>query len=415
MPQKPKHCGHVVAAERGTLPDLVHGASERSTLPVLVQGATDRRRRATAPELHDLPVAHAERAQSSTVALHHTRSAKELTVSRTDEEDELVVEKSSFNLGVLTYRAVLCGEPMRRGVHRAEFTLISGIAGVVVGVGRERLDPLTTHSILHTDDGWGLDVLNGDLVHGPGIDVQHTSWVGQRRDRKLDQDTDIYRRACEGDRISLELDINHGSLTVYRNDIFLGVLVRKGLRVKNNGARDAGEGLMWVVELARKGQAVRVKFGPSVHSIDDSFVGARMQCSRATVRRASAPSVIEQQRRPDAKQTAQTKTSTMQRQYKLRSEPLKSILKNPTPPLPQKQVAPMNPPWMPGPRMVRTADLEVASLSQRGRRRRDDYVGEIGVKAERQRRYSRSPRVSSIQCDDLHLQRQAQIRRQQNI
>lgn len=382
------HRGDTVAAEGSALPVLVQGAAECGTLPVLVQGATDRRRRATAPELHGLPLARAKH----NVALSYTRSAKELTVSRTDEDDELVVEKSYFNLGVLTYRAVLFGEPMRRGVHRAEFTLISGVAGVVVGIGRERLDPLTTHSILHTADGWGLDVLNGDLVHGPGIDVQHTAWVGQRRDRKLDQDAGIYRRACEGDRIGLELDVDHGSLTVYRNDIFLGVLVRTGLRVKNNGARDAGDGLMWAIELARKGQAVRVKLGPSIHALDDGSIDERKPFSTnrtasnrgTTVRRASAPSVIEQQRWQDTKQAEQPNTSTVQRQYKLRSQPLKSILKNPLRPLPQEQAT--IPPWIPEPQMVRNADLEVASLSQRGRRRRDDYVGEIGITAERQRR-----------------------------
>jgi hypothetical protein len=79
-----------------------------------------------------------------------------------------------------------------------------------------------------------------------------------------------------------------------------------------------------------------------------------MAGSRLTVRRASAPAAFE--RIPG---TAPV------RQYDLRAKPLKPILKQP----------PSG--------TVRKFDLEVASLQQNGRKRRDEYVGEIGVKAER--------------------------------
>ena len=375
------------------LPSSDHdlASARRDSLPVLVAGGSDRRRRATAPELHDLPTVHAERqrAGSKDINLDYTKAASEMSISYTDEYDELIISKSSYNLGVLTYRAVLCGEPMRRGVHRAEFTLLSGVAGVVVGVGRERLDPLTTHSVLHTEDGWGLDVLNGDLIHGPGLDVESTSWVGQTRDRdrKRDRSAGIFRQGCEGDRICLELDVDQGSLTVYRNNIFLGVLVKRGLRVLNGLARDAGGGLMWVVELARKGQSVRVNFFPSAQANDDRAVDEREKQSRLIARRASAPSAVDLK---GWQHTTQAEPPTGRRQYKLRSEPLKSILKKPPRALDQEQA--LLPPWMPGKKMIRAADLEVASLSQHGRRRRDDYV-EIGVAAERRLRQSRLDRV----------------------
>jgi hypothetical protein len=299
------------------------------------------------------------------LSLGDTKAAREMKVSHSDNDNELLIEKSSYNLGLLTYRAVLCGEPMRGGVHRAEFTLLSGVADVVIGVGREHLDPLTTHSVLHTDDGWGLDVLNGDLVHGSGLDVQNTTWVSQQPE----QGVGIYPRAREGDRIGLELNVDCGSLTVHHNDRFIGILVKRGLRVMDGLARDAGDGMMWVVELARKGQAVRVKLGPSTQATDDGIVGKRGETSRLAVRRVSAPSMVGAE--------SMAKQGTARRQYKLRPEPLKSILKVR---LPENQA--LNPPWMPGPKLVRAADLEVASVFQPGRRRRDDYVGEIGVIAE---------------------------------
>ena len=41
-----------------------------------------------------------------------------------------------------------------------------GVEGVVLGVGRRRLQPSDVGSVLHTEDGWGFDAQNGDLVHG---------------------------------------------------------------------------------------------------------------------------------------------------------------------------------------------------------------------------------------------------------
>ena len=41
-----------------------------------------------------------------------------------------------------------------------------GLAGVVLGVGRRRLQPSDGGSVLHSEDGWGFDAQNGDLVHG---------------------------------------------------------------------------------------------------------------------------------------------------------------------------------------------------------------------------------------------------------
>jgi hypothetical protein len=183
------------------------------------------------------------------------------------------------------------------------------------------------------------------------------------------------------------------------------VLVRSGLRVLNGGAREIGGGMVWVVELARKGQAVRVKLTSSSDE-EEQLVGMagktqaaalsggaqeRGQMSRLTVRRASAPAAFEpaqlqatpqQQKAVAANDSILATKPPPTREYALRSQPLKPILKKRPPPPHPPQQHPV-PPWTPPERrMVRNADLEVAKVTQPGRRRRDDYVGEIGVKAE---------------------------------
>lgn len=170
-------------------------------------------------------------------------------------EDGWLVAKAKWNLGVLTFRTAMAGPAMTRGVHSAEFTLVSGIAGVIVGVGREWFDPGNEKSaagkdVCRTDDGWGLDVFNGDLVHGSDA-FPSWKWDGQQK--------------CQaGDKVGLVLDCDMGSLTVYLNSKRLGVIVESGLRDARPLA--GGGGLCWVVELARKGQAVRLQPQPQRRS-----------------------------------------------------------------------------------------------------------------------------------------------------
>ena len=90
-------------------------------------------------------------------------AAKELQVS----EDGWTVTKVKRNFGILTYRAAMAGPPMTTGVHSAEFKFLKGVAGVIIGVARE-YTKLTSDSgcVCKSDEGWGLDACNGDLIHG---------------------------------------------------------------------------------------------------------------------------------------------------------------------------------------------------------------------------------------------------------
>lgn len=88
---------------------------------------------------------------------------KELQIS----EDGWTVTKVKRNFGILTYRAAMPGPPMTTGVHSVEFKFLKGVAGVIVGVARE-YTKLTSGSgcVCKSDEGWGLDACNGDLIHG---------------------------------------------------------------------------------------------------------------------------------------------------------------------------------------------------------------------------------------------------------
>jgi hypothetical protein len=93
----------------------------------------------------------------------HRDAAPELQIS----EDGWVVKKAKWNMGVLTYRGAMAGPPMKSGVHSAEFKLVSGVAGVIIGVAREWIKTTSGGGrICKSEDGWGFDVCNGDLVHG---------------------------------------------------------------------------------------------------------------------------------------------------------------------------------------------------------------------------------------------------------
>jgi hypothetical protein len=244
------------------------------------RGKGDRLRRATAPSVPSpstrpiLPPVSSRREQVSTAVATRlpagfVHAAPELTV----EEDGWLVTKVQRNFGILTFRAATTAEAMSRGKHSAEFHLLSGVAGVLVGVGREWLDPLSGKSLLHTDDGWGFDACNGDLIHG-SAGLGDWKWEGQQG-------------CVSGDIISLELDCDVGTLSVSRNGAWLGIMVKEGLKGARTVSRDGG--LVWVVQLARKGQAVRVKSTtltqqswPLTHALDHS----RQQ------RRGSVPAVL---------------------------------------------------------------------------------------------------------------------------
>ena len=115
-----------------------------------------------------------------------------------------------------------------------------GVAGVVLGVGRRRLQPSDGGSVLHTEDGWGFDAQNGDLVHGtaqPILSDEHSCLRGLSdaegshcSGEQLDQKWEGQRGAVEGDRIGMALDCDAGTLAVFRNGERLGMMVPEGLR-----------------------------------------------------------------------------------------------------------------------------------------------------------------------------------------
>jgi hypothetical protein len=219
------------------------------------------------------------------------RAASELTIG----EGGWLVQKVQRNFGLATFRAAMTGEAMTRGRHCADFQLLNGVAGVMVGVSREWLDPTRGESILHTDDGWGFDACNGDLIHGsagPG----DWKWEGQQ--------------ACvQGDTIGLELDCDAGTLAVSRNGVRLGTITKRltvGLKHPRTAGRNmaggliatsTAGGLVWVVQLMRQGQAVRVAIAPPAG-------GGRQMLTARQHRRGSVPAVFEQQA-PAARQRSE--------------------------------------------------------------------------------------------------------------
>ena len=58
--------------------------------------------------------------------------------------------------------------------------------------------------------------------------------------------------AEQGDRIGMLLDLDQGSMTVWKNDVKLGVMVAKGLRGN----------LCWAVTLGMAGDSARIESAP---------------------------------------------------------------------------------------------------------------------------------------------------------
>jgi hypothetical protein len=112
--------------------------------------------------------------------------------------------------GYNTYFVAASEGVMRAGRHYAQFTVLSRVSGISFGVIRPGWDverevdaySVPGHCFYATDDGSRYPDDNG--------------WEGSQV-------------AEEGDRIGLLLDLDQGSMTVYKNDERLGVMVTSGL------------------------------------------------------------------------------------------------------------------------------------------------------------------------------------------
>lgn len=126
--------------------------------------------------------------------------------------------------------AVISSEPMTEGIHYAEFTIVRKHFGVFVGVVRP---------------GWDVELCDVAGVHNAATASlyghclyysltgkswpDNTAWDGMQASR-------------EGDRIGLLLDLDQGSLTVYKNGAWLGVLRAVGLSGEYCWAASLGAG-----------------------------------------------------------------------------------------------------------------------------------------------------------------------------
>ena len=137
--------------------------------------------------------------------------------------------------GVLDYTGYTAASKavLRAGLHYAEFTMVSGRL-MFFGVIRPGWD---------VEGGMDADRVDGHCFYltydGQRFPGAH-NWEGMQDAME------------EGDRIGLLLDLDQGSMTVYKNDERLGVMAATGL---------SGE-YCWAVLLGVQGDSVRLEAGP---------------------------------------------------------------------------------------------------------------------------------------------------------
>ena len=143
------------------------------------------------------------------------------------------------------YSVAVCGNHvMTGGRHLIEFELLAFTpkSSLMIGVCKNNFAPETnTYGAHHGVEGWAYNCYNGCLYHdagrrreaGEGAGIK---WKGQKK-------------AKEGDKIGLYLDFTQGSLTVFKDNQKLGVMVESGL---------SGE-LCFMVELVAEGDCVRAR------------------------------------------------------------------------------------------------------------------------------------------------------------
>ena len=136
------------------------------------------------------------------------------------------------------YRCAMCGndeDVLKVGRHLVEFQLTRAVGNATIGVAQANYDPLRVYlpgePRGEAGESWGMSTRSGSL----SFRGQVNSWAGRTP-------------AVQGDRVGMLVDLGTGSLTVFLNQVKLGVMVPSGL-----------EGpLLWMAELSTAGDAVRI-------------------------------------------------------------------------------------------------------------------------------------------------------------
>ena len=132
-----------------------------------------------------------------------------------------------------SWRSAASKVVMRSGRHFAQFTLVNG-DNMFFGVTRPGWD-VEGGATAWVEDSCFYDTRSGDRYPG------QVNWEGKQTARE------------QGDRIGMLLDLDQGSMTVWKNDVKLGVMVAKGL---------SGP-LCWAVSLYHQGYRARIESAPA--------------------------------------------------------------------------------------------------------------------------------------------------------
>ena len=129
---------------------------------------------------------------------------------------------------------------MRRGSFFAEFTLISGLdapnceraSGPLIGITHVDYNPKPSSELYNSKLAWTFSPNSGRLHYGSGRSYSgHVAeWPGKPYGRDRDGNAGNTTSCEKGDKIGLLLDLDSGTLAIYRNQQRLGVIVPAGLK-----------------------------------------------------------------------------------------------------------------------------------------------------------------------------------------
>lgn len=145
---------------------------------------------------------------------------------------------ASYGIGAPVFRTAAGGGLLAAGRHRAVFvvqTIGPYSNGMFFGVVAQ-----------------GSDVRGGDYAHYEA----GNSFFGTNSGRRFPGGDEWpgSQRAQQGDRVGLLLDTTEGSLTVFLNDVLLGVMVESGLTGRYR----------WAVSMYKEGDSVRIEPAPTM-------------------------------------------------------------------------------------------------------------------------------------------------------
>ncbi len=150
------------------------------------------------------------------------------------------------------WHAASSDEPMREGVHFAEFTIARKACGVFVGVIRP---------------GWDVGLCDVTGAHDTGAATLygHCLYYSLSGKRWPDNTAwDGMQPSREGDRVGLLLDLDQGSMTVYKNGEWIGVMRAAGL---------TGE-YCWAASLGAAQDCVHINSKPVPDRTDQQLAAA---------------------------------------------------------------------------------------------------------------------------------------------